>query len=85
MQGELILVTDEGEQTLVAGEMAGFAAGVENGHHLINRSGQPAVYLEVGDRTAPDRADYPDVDLLCVPTADGTRRFEHKNGKPYGL
>ncbi len=83
VQGELTLITNEGEQQLVAGEMAGFAAGVANGHHLVNRSGRPAVYLEVGDRTFPDRADYPDEDLVCVPTAEGSRRFEHKSGQPY--
>ena len=83
VQGELTLVTNEGEQILNAGDMAGFAAGIANGHHLINRSGQIAVYLEIGDRSTPDRASYPDEDLVCVPTADGFRRFEHKNGEPY--
>ncbi|MGB3767335.1 MAG: cupin domain-containing protein [Phormidesmis sp.] len=83
VQGELTLITNEGEQRLMAGEMAGFAAGVANGHHLVNRSGQIAVYLEVGDRATPDRADYPDEDLVCVPTVEGARRFEHKNGQPY--
>lgn len=83
VQGELTLITDEGEQTLTAGEMAGFAAGVANGHCLVNRSEHSAVYLEVGDRTSPDRADYPDEDLVCVPTADGIRRFEYKSGQPY--
>lgn len=83
VQGELTLITNEGEQTLTVGEMAGFAAGVANGHHLVNRSGHLAVYLEVGDRTSGDRADYPDEDLVCVPMADGARRFEHKSGQPY--
>lgn len=83
VQGKLTLITNEGEQTLTAGEMAGFAAGVANGHHLVNRSEQSAVYLEVGDRTSPDRADYPDEDLVCVPTADGIRQFEYKSGQPY--
>lgn len=83
VKGELTLITDEGEQRLTAGEMAGFAAGVANGHHLINRSEHPAVYLEVGDKTSPDRADYPDEDLVCVPTAEGSRRFEHKSGESY--
>ncbi|MEM6867562.1 MAG: cupin domain-containing protein [Cyanobacteria bacterium P01_C01_bin.121] len=83
VQGELVLITDEGEQTLGPGEMAGFAAGVANGHHLVNRSNQPATYLEIGDRTFPDRADYPDDDLLCMPTEDGHRQFIHKDSRPY--
>lgn len=83
VRGELVLVTNDGEQTLHPGDMAGFAAGKADGHHLVNRSTAPAVYLEVGDRTTPDRADYPDVDLVCVPTADGQRQFEHKDGTAY--
>ena len=83
VQGELILITKEGEQTLTAGDMAGFAAGVANGHHLVNRSEQPSVYLEVGDRTLPDFADYPDEDLVCTRTGDGVSLFQHRNGDPY--
>lgn len=83
ISGELTLITNEGEQTLIAGEMAGFAAGIANGHHLVNRTSQPATYLEVGDRTTPDRADYPDDDLICMPTEDGSTQFEHRNGAPY--
>jgi uncharacterized cupin superfamily protein len=48
--GELTLVTDAGEQVLGPGMAAGFPAGREDGHHLINRSDRPAVYLEVGSR-----------------------------------
>ena len=42
VDGELVLITDEGEQVLEPGDMAGFAAGVPNGHHLVNRSERPA-------------------------------------------
>ena len=83
VQGELWLVTDDGEQILTAGEMAGFAAGVTNGHHLVNRSDQLAIYLEVGDRTAPDRVDYSDQDLRYVPIDTTVRVFTRKNGHPY--
>lgn len=83
VQGELVLIADEGEQMLKTGDMAGFAAGVANGHHLVNRSGEQAVYLEVGDRATPDRAEYPDNDLVYTPRPDGSGRFEHKNGEPY--
>src|SRR5438270_1915948 len=34
VEGELVLVTDEGEQTLGAGMCCGFAAGSQNGHQL---------------------------------------------------
>src|SRR5215204_2862276 len=37
LEGEVVLVTDAGEQILVAGTCAGFPAGSGDGHHLINR------------------------------------------------
>ena len=83
VKGELVLITDEGEQVLQPGDMAGFAAGKANGHHLVNRSAVPAVYLEVGDRTQPDQATYPDEDLVFKLAAEGKRRFEHRDGGAY--
>ncbi|MDV2991668.1 MAG: hypothetical protein N4J56_001322 [Chroococcidiopsis sp. SAG 2025] len=82
VSGELILVTDEGEQILTAGMSAGFPAGVANGHHLINRSNSDAVYLEIGDRTPNDEADYPDVDLMAKSSAEGWV-FTRKDGSLY--
>lgn len=82
LSGELTLITNEGEQTLTAGMAAGFAAGVENGHHFINRSDQPARYLEIGDRIAADQAHYPDDDLIWHKTEDG-EIAAHKDGTPY--
>jgi uncharacterized cupin superfamily protein len=46
MTGELVLITNAGEQLLTAGMAAGFLAGEANGHHLVNRSDRVAVYLE---------------------------------------
>ena len=83
LQGEVVMVTNAGEQTLHAGDMAGFAAGVENGHHLINRSDTPVLYLEVGDRTAPDRVEYPDDNLFFALTENGQRRFARTDGRAY--
>ncbi|WP_029006853.1 cupin domain-containing protein [Azospirillum halopraeferens] len=78
LEGELVLVTDTGEHTLRPGMCAGFPAGEPNGHHLINRGGTTAVYLEVGDRTGGDAVDYPGVDMLV---RDG--RFVHRDGTPW--
>ena len=81
--GELTLVTDAGEQRLGPGMTAGFPAGVADGHCLINRSGAPATYLEVGDRRAEsDAVEYPDIDLKLEPGPQG-RRFVTKAGEPY--
>ena len=79
--GEVVLVTDEGEQILRAGDCAGFPAGAPNGHHLQNRSDADALLLEVGSRRPDeDGATYPDIDLarpVRVPA------FTHRDGTPY--
>lgn len=80
LEGELILVEDEGETLLRAGDCAAFPKGTGNGHHLINRSGANAVYLEVGSRHADDVTTWSDADGKSS-NADG--RFVHKDGRPY--
>jgi len=80
--GEVVLVTDGGEQLLGAGMAAGFPAGKPDGHHLINRSAADALVLEVGDRTSGDEADYSDIDML-VRLIDGEERYVRKDGTPY--
>jgi uncharacterized cupin superfamily protein len=84
LDGELTLVTDAGEQVLRAGMAAGFPAGRPDGHHLINRTARPAVYLEVGTRREDlDEVDYPDIDM-AVRQQDGRQTFVRKSGEPYG-
>ena len=83
VSGELTLVTDRGEQRLAAGMCAGFPAGEPDGHHLINRSGQPATYLEIGTRIAEDGAVYSDIDMEVRPRPEGGHLFVHKDGTPY--
>ena len=82
LSGELVLITDEGEQVLTAGMAAGFPAGAANAHHLVIRSDQPAQYLEVGDRNPADQAHYPDDDLQWLGTP-GNEIAAHKDGTPY--
>jgi uncharacterized cupin superfamily protein len=85
LSGEVVLV--EGlpgelvETVLIAGDCAGFKAGIPNGHKIENRSGAEAVLLEVGTR-APggDGADYPDIDMVLPQGAD---RYFHRDGTPY--
>jgi uncharacterized cupin superfamily protein len=79
VQGEVTLITDEGEEILRMGDSAGFKAGVANGHHLQNRSDRAAVVLEVGSRrTETDIADYPDIDLRWTPAG-----YTRKDGTAY--
>jgi uncharacterized cupin superfamily protein len=82
LEGELVLVEDAGETVLKAGEAAGFKANSGDGHHLVNRSTEDAVYLEIGTRSKFERVEYPDVDLLVVRDDKGMR-YTHKNGDPY--
>lgn len=82
LEGELVLITDEGECVLKPGMAAGFPAGETNGHHLINRSTQPATYLEIGTRSKDEDATYSDVDLRAQ-KRDGRYRFVRKSGEPY--
>jgi len=81
LDGEVVLVTDAGEEILRAGDCAGFKAGVTDGHHLQNRSTRDAVVLEVGSRkTAEDEGDYPDIDLRFL---KGRKGYAHKDGTPF--
>jgi uncharacterized cupin superfamily protein len=82
VRGELVLITDNSEQTLVAGMAAGFPAGRADGHYLMNRSTVDAVYLEVGDRSPDDTVTYPDDDLEARATASGRKHFR-KDGRAY--
>lgn len=82
LEGEVVLVTDSGEQALVAGTCAGFRAGSQDGHQFVNRSDRPAVYLEISNRDDADSASYPDVDLVWnSPAHPG--RYSRRDGTPY--
>lgn len=83
LEGEVTLITDAGEQILTPGMTAGFPAGKQDGHHMVNRSEAWAVYLEVGSRSPEDSCHYPDIDLHLPAAPDGTYCFTHKNGEPY--
>lgn len=82
LEGEVVLVEDGGETVLKAGDAAGFKANVPNGHHLVNKSGRDAVFLEIGTRAKNERAEYPDDDLRVIRDDSGAR-YTHKDGKPY--
>jgi len=81
VQGEVVLLDDDGEHLLKAGDCAGFPAGQPNGHHIQNRGSSEAVLLEVGSRRpAEDGCDYPDLDLIIRP---GEETYRHRDGTPY--
>ena len=80
--GELVLIEEGGETPLRAGEAAAFKAGHADGHHLVNRSSQDAVMLEIGTRAGDERVHYPDIDLVYEKRV-GTIRFTNRAGEPY--
>ncbi|MGA2891841.1 MAG: cupin domain-containing protein [Xanthobacteraceae bacterium] len=82
LEGELVLIEDEGETVLRPGDAAGFKADSGNGHQLVNRTERDAVYLEIGTRSKHERVDYADVDMLMTRDQTGAR-YTHKNGAPY--
>lgn len=77
LDGEAVLVEDEGETVMRAGDCAAFPKGVADGHHLVNRSDRPCTFIAVG-KAADTDCWYPDIDLRW----DG-QRYTHRDGKPY--
>ena len=82
LQGTPTLITDAGETLLRPGMCAGFKAGSGDAHHLVNQTDADVVFLEVGDRSSGDSADYPDDDIRAL-LVDGKWKFVHKDGRPY--
>jgi uncharacterized cupin superfamily protein len=82
LQGNPTLHTDAGKLQLSPGMCAGFKAGTNDAHSLINESQEDVVYLEIGDRTDGDDVIYPDDDLSAH-FVDGTWLFSRKDGTPY--
>ena len=79
LSGELVRMTDDGEEIWRAGDAAGVKANDRNAHDLQNRSSAQATYLGTGTRVVGDAATYPDVDLLSPPAQKPT----HRDGAPY--
>lgn len=77
--GEAVLIDDEGESLITAGDVVAWPAGEENGHHLQNRSDAPCVFLvaAAGDYET-DGGEYPDIDMVFEP--DG---YYRRDGSKY--
>ena len=78
VEGEAVLVEDDGRTTLRPGDLAAWPKGSTNGHHLINESGTPCRFIVIGGGVNSGGG-YSDIDLLF--TADN--RYVHKDGSPY--
>ena len=82
LEGELVLVTDAGEQLLGPGTCAGYPAGSTDAHHFVNRGPAVARFLEIGSRVDADVAHYPDDDLMWSVDDTGFHAA-HKDGRRY--
>jgi uncharacterized cupin superfamily protein len=83
LSGTPILVLDDREYPLRAGDCCGFRAGSGVGHQLANRSREAVLYLEVGDRTPGDYPAYPRDDLMFTAVEGGGWIVTRKDGTPY--
>jgi len=79
LSGEAVLVEDDGETVLLAGDVAAWPKGVRNGHTIQNRSDADCTLIAIsaGD-SANDYGEYPDIDLKFAPEG-----YLHKDGTPY--
>jgi uncharacterized cupin superfamily protein len=84
IQGEVVLVTDAGEETLRAGDCAGFKAGVRDGHCFQNRTNSDVQLLVVGSRDERDHGEYPDIDMVFPPARHaGGGGYRRKDGSSF--
>ncbi len=82
LSGEVVLVSDDGEETLRAGDAAGFKAGQQNGHTLQNHSENDVLVLEIGSRHGDDAVHYPDIDMIA-PAGGKPATYTLRDGTPY--
>jgi len=78
LSGEAVLIEDDGETVMQAGDIAAWPKGSTNGHHLVNRSDRPCTFVAIG-AGANSGGGYSDIDLKF--THDN--RYVHRDGTPY--
>ena len=78
LEGEAVLVEDDGPVALRPGDLAAFPKGVRNGHHLRNESDRDCAFVVFGGGVCTGGG-YSDIDMLF--TADN--RYTHKDGTAY--
>ena len=78
LSGEAVLVDNDGEHVMRAGDCASFPKGDGNGHVLQNRSDVDCVFVAVG---APSESDchYSDIDMHLP----GSGHFVRKDGSEF--
>lgn len=80
VSGELVLIEDK-ETLLRAGDAAGWKAGSPIGHRFENRSDSDAVMLVVGTRKTEDVVHYPDHGVI-LRRSEGGKVYTQLDGSP---
>ncbi len=83
LEGTPTLVLGDAEYLMNPGDCYGFKAASGVGSQLVNNSEGIVKYLEIGDRSEGDEAEYPNDDLKAIQTQSGQWRFVHKDGTAY--
>ena len=78
LEGEAVLVEDDGRTVLKPGDCAAWPKGNTNGHHVINESDRDCVFVVVGGGKN-NGGGYSDIDMMFTPD----NRYVHKDGSPY--
>lgn len=78
LSGEAVLIEDEGETILRAGDCVAWAAGAANGHHIINRGTADCAFVAISAGDDEAGGVYSDIDMIF--TSEG---YLHKDGTPY--
>ena len=78
IEGEAVLIEDEGRMVMRPGDCAAWPKGVANGHHLVNESDAPCRFIVMGGGTNTGGC-YSDIDMMW----DIDDGYIHKNGTPY--
>ena len=78
LEGEAVLVEDDGRTILTAGDCAAWPKGNTNGHHLRNESEHDCAFIVVGGGSNTGGG-YSDIDMMF--TTDS--RYVHKDGTPF--
>ena len=78
LTGTAVLIEDNGETELKAGDVAAWAKGSTNGHHMINRSDEPCTFIAIS-AGKEGTGGYSDIDMVW--TADG--RYRRRDGSDY--
>ena len=80
LDGEAMLVEDDGEILLRPGDIATFGADVANGHHLVNRSDRPCTFVAIDNAQGEGNCHYPVADLVWNMSE---QRYTRRDGTPY--